>query len=140
MINDPRPGVCQCRRSSTTVGDRDTCPECNHPKLSHDVIAAHAGGVGCVDGVDNPGSTEPQEIPGQLLQATPHGPSAEQWARGMVFEHSARLIREQCKELGVDAGSPAALKAFIFAINGHAHMILTGELPEETGKDFPCDA
>lgn len=67
-----KPGICPCRRQPTQFPkDFAYCPSCDHPRAAHSI-------AGCVDGIDHPGSVG-------LIESTPHGPSAEQFARGVAM-------------------------------------------------------
>lgn len=67
-----KPGKCGCdRKPGPTSGI--ICPSCEHGFGLHDPDA------GCVDGVDHPGSVGPE-----TATQPAHGPSAEQWARGIA--------------------------------------------------------
>lgn len=79
----PKPGICSCRQDPNADGS--PCEDCGHH------ASMHVAGSGCVDGIDHPGSVGP--MPSELPFTGAHGPSAEQWARGMAMLITALVAK-----------------------------------------------
>lgn len=68
-------GICDCPLRPRQL-QFPFCGTCGHPS------ERHYEGAGCADGVDHPGSVGP--MPSELPFTGAHGPSAEQFARGIA--------------------------------------------------------
>lgn len=101
-MSDPKPpnyehGICDCPMRPRQL-QFPFCGTCGH------LSERHFRDAGCVDGVDHPGSVGP--MPNELPFTGAHGPSAEQWARGIAI-----------MRCGIDA--PAAMVRTVnYILNG----------------------
>lgn len=77
-------GICDCSMRPRQL-QFPFCGTCGHPS------ERHHNESGCVDGVDHPGSVGP--MPNELPFTGAHGPSAEQWARGMAMLITALVAK-----------------------------------------------